>query len=156
MSKSKRGNKKEQVETPPPKKASEPAATEVPSPSLPFRRAALAMVLAWLVPGAGHLVLGRGRRAVFYFLWVLLALSIGLYLNGFLPFLLHGSPLQVLKTLGAMGSGIPYFAVRFGWGYQGDLNSAGFDYGFAFLESAGLMNMLLVLDTWDIAIGRKT
>lgn len=158
MTKAKRGTKKERsapVEAAGPKESAAPA-EEQGAPPVPLRKAVLAMVLAWLVPGAGHLTLGRVARAAFYFVWVALALAIGCYLDGFLPFVLHGSPLQVLKTLGAMGSGIPYFLLRFAWDYQGDLNSPGFDYGFAFLESAGLMNMLLVLDTWDIAVGRKT
>ena len=32
---------------------------------------------------------------------------------------------------------------------------AGYEYGFAFLLTAGLMNLLLVIDVWDIANGRK-
>jgi len=32
---------------------------------------------------------------------------------------------------------------------------AGFEYGTAFLLTAGLMNLLLVMDAWDIARGRK-
>jgi len=160
VSKSKRGAKKERGE-PAEKNAPEPAGKEagdeVPqAPPVAMSRAVTAIVLAWLVPGGGHLLLGRLPRAVFYFVWVLLTLAIGCYLHGLLPWMLHGSPLQVLKTLGAMGSGIPFFALKLVAGYHGDLSSPGFEYGGAFIVSAGLMNMLLVLDTWDIAVGRKT
>ena len=31
----------------------------------------------------------------------------------------------------------------------------GFEYGTAFLLTAALMNLLLILDAWDIARGRK-
>ena len=33
--------------------------------------------------------------------------------------------------------------------------AAGYEYGTAFLLTAGLMNLLLVLDAWDIARGKK-
>ncbi len=37
----------------------------------------------------------------------------------------------------------------------GDLRSATYEHGTTFLLSAGLMNLLLVLDVWDILCGRK-
>jgi len=66
-----------------------------------------------------------------------------------------GQPLSVLGTIGAMGMGIPYFVLRYGFGYEGDVVGAGFEYGTAFLLTAGLMNLLLVLDVWDISRGKK-
>jgi hypothetical protein len=55
-----------------------------------------------------------------------------------------------------MGMGLAYFVLRFLVGYEGDLVAAGYEYGTAFLLTAGLMNWLLVLDCWDIAVGRKS
>lgn len=37
----------------------------------------------------------------------------------------------------------------------GDLRSATYEHGTTFLLSAGLMNLLLILDVWDILCGRK-
>jgi len=54
-----------------------------------------------------------------------------------------------------MGTGALYFALRYIVGYTGDVQSGGYDYGTAFLVTAGLMNLLLVLDVWDIMAGRK-
>jgi hypothetical protein len=31
-----------------------------------------------------------------------------------------------------------------------------YEYGCAYLLTAGLMNLLLMLDAWDIAVGRKS
>ena len=45
--------------------------------------------------------------------------------------------------------------LRFGFGYEGTLEAAGFEYGGAFILTAGLMNLLLTLDAWDVARGRK-
>ena len=113
------------------------------------------LVVAWLVPGAGHFVLGRRGRGVSFFLLVLAAVVTGFFLDGNLYRVLPDQPLTMLATLGSMGMGAPYFFLRFYLGYQGDLTSIGYEYGTAFLLTAGLMNLLLVMDVWDIARGRK-
>lgn len=113
------------------------------------------LVAAWLVPGAGHFLLGRRGRGVCFFLLVLTAVVTGVLLTGNLYRVLPDQPLTMLATLGSMGMGAPYFFLRFYMGYQGDLTSLGYEYGTAFLLTAGLMNLLLVMDAWDIARGRK-
>jgi hypothetical protein len=62
---------------------------------------------------------------------------------------------SILGTLGAMGVGIPYFVLRYSMKFTGDILSPGFEYGTAFLLTAGLMNWLLVLDALDISRGKK-
>ena len=62
-------------------------------------------------------------------------------------------PVAVLAF--AAGLGAPYFLLRFGVGYQGQIESQGFEYGGAFILTAGLMNLLLILDAWDVASGVK-
>lgn len=114
-----------------------------------------AMFAAWLVPGAGHFMLGKRGRGLSFFLLVLVAVVTGFLLHGNLYRVLPDQPLTILATLGSMGMGAPYFFLRFYLGYQGDLTSVGYEYGTAFLLTAGLMNLLLVMDAWDIARGRK-
>jgi len=116
----------------------------------------LVMVAAWLVPGGGHFVLGRRGRAVAFLLIVLAALGIGLMLDGNLHRIVPNRPLTVLATLACMGLGTPYFLLRFGLDYQGEIIAPGFEYGTAFILTAGLMNLLLILDSMDIASGRKS
>ncbi len=41
-----------------------------------------------------------------------------------------------------------------GWG-EGDVTSYAYEYGNTFLFTAGLLNMLLVVDAFDISQGRK-
>lgn len=121
----------------------------------PVGNPVLATVLAWLVPGLGHFYLGRRGRALLFFLLVVVCLWVGTSLQGNLYRPLPGQPLTLLATLGAMGMGIPYFALRYGAGYAGDIVGAGYEYGTAFLLTAGLMNWLLMLDAWDISRGKK-
>lgn len=117
--------------------------------------AVAAVLLAWLVPGAGHLYLGRRSRAVVFFLVVLASILLGTLLSGNLYSFAPNQPLTTLGTLAAMGAGAPYFLLRFVAGYKGEIIAAGYEYGTAFLLTAGLMNWLLVLDCWDIGTGRK-
>jgi hypothetical protein len=133
--------------------AAAPPAPE--SEAVPIANPQLAAVLAWLVPGAGHVYLGRRSRGAAYLLLVATSLLIGYWLLGRLWTPSPGEPLSMLATLGSMGMGAAYFVLRYAMGYTGDILSPGFEYGSAFVLTAGLMNLLLVLDAWDIARGKK-
>jgi hypothetical protein len=119
-------------------------------------RAITAMVLAYLVPGAGHFYLGKRGRAVAFFVIVCLMFAIGIAIDGDLYTVFHtgGSLLRFLAGLGSMGSGILYF-VAVAMGVHGDVTSITYEHGTAFTITAGLMNLLLMLDAYDIAEGRK-
>ena len=114
-----------------------------------------AAVLAWLIPGAGHLYLGKWGRAAIFFGLVLVSMALGLLLEGKLFVVVSEQPLSRLGTLASMGMGPLYFVLRYGVEYQGDIHAATYEYGGAFLLTAGLMNLLLVLDAWDISRGFK-
>jgi len=119
-------------------------------------RVALSMFLAWVIPGAGHLFLGRRGRALIFFAVVTLLFVIGISIDGGLYTFAssRGSWLKLLASLASMGSGLLYFvATRLGM--PGDVVSATFEYGLTFTLTAGLMNLLLVLDCYDISRGAK-
>jgi hypothetical protein len=119
-------------------------------------RTVTAMLLAYLVPGAGHLYLGRRARAITFFCIVVLLFVIGVAIDGDLYTIGHanGSLLRMLAALGSLGSGVIYW-IAAGRGVQGDMTSITFEHGTAFTITAGLMNLLLVVDAFDIAQGRK-
>lgn len=134
--------------------------TEVEAEAVPERngswqRGALAGFVAWLVPGAGHVLLGRPGRAAIFFSVIVVAILVGFGLDGNLPLFDLPGPLNLLKALTAVGLGIPYLVLRFGLEYTGDPTALGYEYGSAFVLSAGLMNLLLVLDCWDLGRGEK-
>ena len=120
------------------------------------RRTVTAMVLAYLVPGAGHLYLGKRGRAIAFATIVILMFAIGLAIDGDLYTLGRsgGQLLRILASLGSLGSGILYW-VAAAMGAHGDVTSITYEHGTAFTITAGLMNLLLVLDAFDIAEGRK-
>lgn len=119
-------------------------------------RTVVSMVLAYLVPGAGHFYLGHRARAIAFAAIVALLFMIGLSIDGDLYSFREsgGSLLRILATLGTMGSGLLYF-VGHVLGVQGDITSATYEYGTTFALTAGLMNHLLVLDCFDLSTGRK-
>lgn len=120
------------------------------------RRSVVAMVLAYLIPGAGHFYLGRRARGLTFFGIVALLFLLGLWLDGVLYTIANAQRqiLGLLAAIGSMGSGLVYLFGRM-FGPAGDFRSFTFEYGRMFTLTAGLMNLLLVLDCYDIAAGRK-
>lgn len=134
---------------------SRPAEEELAESRLDWKSAARGLLLAWLVPGSGHFYLGRRRQGLAFALIVLSCLAIGWSLDGNLYRIEPNRPLTILATLASLGVGAPYLGLRYIAGYTGDLLAPGFEYGSAFILTAGLMNLLLVLDCWDVVAGRK-
>lgn len=134
---------------------STPAAQQAPPAARPQGNAVVAVLSAWLMPGLGHIYLKRYGRGLAFFVLVITSLILGCKLEGNLYAVVAGQPLTSLATLGSMAVGFPYFLLRYGLHYQGNVMGAGYEYGTAFLLTAGLMNALLVLDAWDIVRGKK-
>lgn len=110
---------------------------------------------AWAVPGAGHLWLGRVQKGLVLLIALPLMFATGLLLDGRLfPFEL-GQPLVALAAFADVGMGVPYLIASIMGEGTGDVIAQNFEYGNAFLIVAGLLNMLVVLDAFDVAEGRK-
>ena len=64
-------------------------------------------------------------------------------------------PLAFLRSLAQMALGVPYFLAR-AFGFEaGKVTSATYEYGNTFTEVGGLLNILVFLDAYDVAVGRK-
>lgn len=112
-------------------------------------------VAAWLIPGCGHLMLGRKWRALTLFSSILAMFLLGIAMQGEFFNFHSGSYLQSLGFLGEMCVGVAMPAALF-FGYSGgDPYFVSSDYGTAFLVAAGMLNVLTVLDAYDIVQGRK-
>jgi hypothetical protein len=110
---------------------------------------------AWALPGAGHLWLGRRSKGFILLAALPIMFALGLALKGRLfPFVLT-DPLVCLAALANLGMGIPYvIASALGLG-TGEVRAVTYEYGNAFLIVAGLLNLLVVIDAYDVALGRK-
>lgn len=115
----------------------------------------LLCVAAWAVPGAGHLWQGRRSKGLIFLAALPLMFAIGLAVHGrIFPFDMS-EPLVGLAAVADLGIGLPYFiAGSFGFGL-GEVRAVTYEYGNAFLIVAGLLNLLVVIDAYDIAVGRK-
>jgi hypothetical protein len=110
---------------------------------------------AWAVPGAGHLWLGRRQKGVILLVTLTLMFATGLWLEGrIFPFELS-QPLVALAAFADLGIGLPYFVAKLLGHGSGRVVAITYEYGNAFGIVAGLLNMLAVLDAFDIAEGRK-
>ncbi|MBI4456440.1 MAG: hypothetical protein HY644_11125 [Acidobacteria bacterium] len=119
------------------------------------RKTATACILAWAAPGLGHLYLRRRFRACAFFVSFLLLFWLGLLQEGKIYPLESLEFFSVLKFFDNISMGLIYFWARsYGLG-QGDITAFTFEYGNTFLLTAGLLNMLFVVDAFDIAQGRK-
>lgn len=110
---------------------------------------------SWAVPGVGHLWLGRRHKGLVFLVALPLMFIIGLSIRGrIFPFDLS-DPLVALAAVADLGIGLTYFvASMLGYG-AGDVRAITYEYGNAFLIVAGLLNLLVVIDAYDVALGRK-
>lgn len=119
-------------------------------------RALLVSALAWLVPGLGHAVLGRWPRAVAFFLVIAGFSALGLLTEGKLYRPDREKPLTYLATVANLGLGPSYLGTVAIGKARGNPKAVTHEHGNAFLLTAGIMNLLLILDAWDLGSGRKS
>lgn len=115
----------------------------------------LTCAVAWALPGAGHLWLGRPRKGLIFLITLPLMFACGLWLEGRLFPFEPSQPLVALAAFADVGIGVPYFVAKAMGQGAGRAIAPTFEYGNAFLIVAGLLNMLVVLDAFDVAQGRK-
>ena len=112
-------------------------------------------ITAWLCPGAGHLMAGRFSKGVMFFVALTLMFLCGLLLDGELFGFDSSDPLVAMAAIADLGIGAPYFVARvFGAG-NGNVVATTYEYGNSFLIVSGLLNMLVVIDVFDITKGLK-
>jgi hypothetical protein len=118
--------------------------------------ALFAALAAWLVPGLGHLLLGRWGRALLFFVAVGGLVVTGYLLRGnvFPPH--SGDPFGTLGFVADAGTGVFYYFSRFFEAAGPDVSRAAGDYGTRFIAAAGVVNVLAVLDAIEIATGRRS
>ena len=115
----------------------------------------LLCLAAWAIPGAGHFWLGRAQKGLVFLVALTMLFALGLVLQGRLfPFDLS-EPLVALAAFANAGLGLPWVVGRMLGLGGGVVTAVTYEYGNSFLIVAGLLNFLVILDAFDIAVGRK-
>jgi hypothetical protein len=120
------------------------------------RAAVPACIFAWLLPGAGHLYLRRTGKGLVFLGCIGALFVLGVAMDSRLNMVLGLDDLLAsLFSLAQMAIGLPYFAARALGFAAGEVTSVNYEYGNTFTAVAGLLNILVVLDAYDTALGRK-
>jgi hypothetical protein len=126
----------------------------------PIRSPFLVVFLGWLIPGAGHLILGRRGRGAMIFASVLIAFVVGILMRG--PLFQPSGGADVLSRfiqyggfIGDLASGVPYLLTSFLGYAPPDVATHTADYGSKFIVAAGLLNILAMVDAYEIATRQK-
>ena len=120
----------------------------------------LPVLAGWIIPGAGHFMLKRTGRAALLFGAVLLMFLFGLSMSGMM-FSPEKGPDYLTSLINYGGfvcnlaaGGMYLLATMFGYA-QPDMPGDVHDYGTKFLVTAGLLNILAMVDAYEIAAGKK-
>ena len=116
----------------------------------------IAPAIAWLIPGAGHLIQKRWIRGFLIMASITIMFALGLMMQGRVYQPNGGDILDILGFVGDVGAGGLYIITRVqDWGH-GAIAHATADYGTKFLIVAGLLNFISAADAYHIAIGKKS
>ena len=129
---------------------------KAPGTELSASQTGFACVAAALVPGLGHAVLKKWDRAIVFFASITLMFFIGVGLQGRVFGPDFTDLFSTLKFIADAGAGLLYSMARLRGLGVGEPTAYTYDFGNVFIYVAGLLNMLVVVDAFDIARGRKS
>ena len=115
----------------------------------------IALLIGWLVPGAGHLVTRHWVRALLLFVSITAMFWLGIAMQGKLYQPNADDPLGILGFVGDIGSGIFYMIGNVMGLGRAPVQVVTADYGTKFIVVAGLLNFIAAVDAHNLRIGRK-
>jgi hypothetical protein len=117
--------------------------------------ATISCVAGLLIPGLGHALLKKWTRALVFFFCISIMVTLGLQLHGQLYGPEFKDIFSTLQFISEAGSGLLYWVPFIGDFSTPNPRAYTFDFANRFLYVAGLLNMLIVIDAFDISLGRK-
>jgi len=116
----------------------------------------VAAIAGWGVPGLGHLLLRRWAKAAVYFLCVGGLACAGLMMRGGVFIAGANDLFDRLGFFADIGTGVWYFLAHLIQTAGPDVAHASGDYGTRMFATAGMLNLLTVLEAYEIGRGRRT
>lgn len=133
--------------------------TAAQAPAAPVQSVVKVVLLSWLVPGGGHFLLKRPGRGGLLAGSVILMFIFGLLMRGTMFHWQVGDLLTTVIYCGGfladLSNGLIYMLTVWLGYNQPDMAGMVHDYGAKFLVGAGLLNILAIIDAYEIATRKK-
>lgn len=128
----------------------------------------LALVLGWVVPGAGHVYLGQVKKGLFFFVLLVGAFVGGVAIGGYddvaFPEPSANTPAnditsramyRIIPAIQAMDGAVAFVSAKAAAAAERDNKYLGdYDIGVLYTVVAGLMNVIVMLDAFCLAAAR--
>lgn len=115
----------------------------------------LMFLAGWVVPGLGHLLMKKYKRAIIFFISITLMFIVGILIHGRFFEDTGGNPLAMLAYFGDIGNGILFIIAKKFSLLNVDFSASTFEYGTAYLATSGFLNFMVAINAYDIAKGKK-
>lgn len=117
------------------------------------QRRAMALTLAWFLPGAGHIFLGKWKKGLFLFALLGATYLFGLWIVGFRAVSFDDNPFYYV---GQYGSGATFLLSRLLGEVKAyprpEMHPSWFDPGLLYVCVVGLLNLVLMMNVLDIKL----
>jgi hypothetical protein len=118
------------------------------------RRRGMAFILAWFVPGAGHVALGKWKKGLFFFVLLGVTYLLGMWMVGFRSVAFDDNPFYFV---GQYGSGATLLLAKTFCAEKAfprpDFPPSWFDPGLLYVCVVGLLNIVVMLNVLDLRLG---
>lgn len=112
-----------------------------------------ALLLAWLIPGAGHVLLGKWKKGLFFFGILTATYLFGMWIVGFRPVSWDDNPFYFV---GQYGSGATLAVAMLRGSEKAilrpEVHPSWFDPGLLYVCVVGLLNLVILLNIFDLKI----
>jgi hypothetical protein len=114
------------------------------------RRRGIAFLVGWLIPGAGHVVIGKWKKGLFFFAILSATYLFGMWLSGFRTVTFDDNPFYFV---GQYGSGVTLLIAKLRGAEKAiirpGLDPSWFDPGLLYVCVVGLLNLVVMLSLLD-------
>lgn len=118
-------------------------------------RRASAFWLAWVLPGLGHAVLGKWRKGLFFFASILLTYIAGLWICGWRVVTWEENPFYYVGQYGSGMTTLFGLLLEGDRPFRADIPMSWYDPGLLYACVAGLLNLVLMVNTIDPKAARQ-
>jgi hypothetical protein len=113
----------------------------------------VAFFVGWLVPGAGHVLLGQWKKGLFFFLILGATYLFGSWIAGFRPVSFDDNPFYFV---GQYGSGVTMLIAKLRGAEKAvvgpSLHPSWFDPGLLYVCVVGLLNLVVMMSVLDAKV----